>query len=117
MMSGSQLPTKRRIGEIARSNPSFSRDDLRRLYAAFEQLQVLKKYSVPAMMEAGEEVFYRDHEHYRERMAWINEFVMSKGYPEVVFRDMESFEASSDDFDFFYELKTPEQLLEEEMRR
>ena len=116
-MMCSKLPTMRRIGEIAVSSPDFSKEDLSRLYAAFEQLSVLKKFSVPEMMEPGREVFQRDHDAYRERMAWINGFMMSKGYPEPIFRDLESFETSSDDYDYFYELKTPEQLAEEEALR
>ena len=112
-----ELPTKRRIEQIYREDNLFNKDDLRKVYYAFEKLLVLKKNPIPERMKGKEEVFYRDKELFQERMKWINEFMRSKGYNEDLFRNIESFKISSDDYDYYYELKTPTQLKEEEEAR
>lgn len=69
------------------------------------------------MMKKGKKVFDKDKELYQERMTWINNFMKSKGYNEDIFRDIDDYDLSSDDYDYYYGLKTPEQLKEEEKAR
>ena len=112
-----ELPTKRRIVEIGRDKLNFEYEDLKKIHHAFEKLRILEKIPVPAMMDKGEIVFNHDKEIFQERMNWINEFMDSKGYKEKIFTDIDNYRTSSDDYDYYYELKTPTQLKEEEEAR
>ena len=69
------------------------------------------------MMEEGKEVFERNKIEYQAKMTFISDLIASKGYTQPVFRDTEDFEVSSDDYDYWYELKTSEQLKAEEIAR
>ena len=50
-------------------------------------------------------------------MLRINYIVDSLGIETVVFNNSYSFDASSEDYDYYYELKTPKQLIAEETAR
>ena len=67
--------------------------------------------------DIGKKVFTERHDEFLPKMQWINDFVRSKGFDEVVFRDTGDYDVSSADYDYYYELKTPEQLIEEEAAR
>lgn len=116
-MEITDLPTDRRLEHMYRANPSFTQDDLKRVYYAFEKLIILQKSKYPEDMKEQEAAFYRDLELYKERLTWINEFMRSKGFDETLFRNISSFQTSSDDYDYYYELKTPKQLEEDEAKR
>ena len=112
-----ELPTIRRIEEIYAKKEYIDREDLRKLYYAYEKLLILKKGLIPEMQEEAKEIFERDKKIYQERMNWINEFMNSKGYNEKLFTNIDDYKISSDDYDYYYELKTPKQLKEEEEAR
>ena len=112
-----ELPTKRRIAEIGINELNFNHEDLRKIHYAYQKLLVLKKGLIPEMQEEAKEIFERDKTIYQERMNWINEFVNSKGFNEKLFTNINDYKISSDDYDYYYELKTPAQLKEEEEAR
>ena len=100
-----------------KNNPACSKEDMRSIYFAFERLEILKVLNRPKLMDIGKKVFAERHEEFLPKMQWINDFVRSKGFDEVVFRDTNDYDVSSADYDYYYELKTPEQLVEEEAAR
>lgn len=116
-MSLKELPTKRRIIEIGLNDLKMSDDDLRKIFYAFRKLVVLKKIPSAVFTEDARNIFNADHETYTERMNWLNEFLNSKGYQEPIFRNPNDFNTSSEDYDYYYELKTEKQLVEEEKAR
>ena len=116
-MDINEIPSERRLALMYKDNPNFSKDDLRKVYFAFEKLVILKKMPSQHIMTSSEKVFYADIDVYREKMDWINEFMKSKGFKEVIFTDPSNYNISSDDYDYYYELKTPEQIKEEEAKR
>ena len=107
------IPSLRRMAVIA----DFSNEELRKLHYAFRKLLVLKKIPIPERMEGKREIFESNKEKYQAEMTFISNLIASKGYTQPVFRDMEDFEVSSDDYDYWYELKTSEQLKAEEIAR
>ena len=112
-----ELPTIRRFEEIGIKDLDFSNEDLRSMHYAFRKLLILKKTPLAGMTKEAKEIFERNKPEFQEKMRWVNEFMRSKGYPEDVFRDIDCFESCSDDYDYYYELKTPKQLEEEENER
>ena len=116
-MEWKDIPSERRLEYMYRENPDFTKDDLRRVYYAFEKLFILRKMASRYIMRVSEKGFYEDIDTYRDKMNWINEFMKSKGFTEEIFRDTSNYRISSEDYDYFYELKTPEQIKEEAERR
>ena len=113
------IPSERRLACIYRAYPAFTQDDLRTVYYACEKMILLKKNGSAAFVRKKAETFYRDDVKlkYRELMLKINALLRSRGYPEDLFRNPDDFQTSSDDYDYYYELKTERQLKEEEERR
>ena len=118
-MNIQDLPTERRLAHIHKAYPAFTQDDLRTVYYACQHLILLKKFGRGDDMRKQAEAFSRDDvkPKYRELMLKINALLRSRGYPEDLFRNPDDFQTSSDDYDYYYELKTEKQLKEEEERR
>ena len=116
-MSAKELPTKRRIIELALTFPSINDDDLRQIFYKFRALPVLKKIPVPSWIKECKMSFYLDRGKYIHHMQWLNDFAAEKGFPEPIFRDPDNYETSVDDYDYWYELKTEKQLADEEAAR
>ncbi len=112
-----ELPTKRRIIEMCLKQPGCSDDQIRQIYYAFRKLVVLKAIPSEIFTKDAKAIFLADHATYLERMLRLNNFVKSLGIDIEVFRNPYDFETSSEDYDYYYELKTPKQLIEEEAAR
>ena len=115
-MKNEELPTLRRFAEIGKEL-NFELEDFRKMHSAFRKLIFLKKCYLPSEKKQASIVFDKNRELLGERMKWINDFMKSKGFDENVFRDLTDYETCSEDYDYYYELKTPEQLKEEEEAR
>ena len=112
-----ELPTKRRIIEMCLKQPDCTDDQIRQVYYAFRKLVVLKAIPSEIFTKDAKAIFLADHATYLERMLRLNNFVKSLGSDIEVFRNPYDFETSSEDYDYYYELKTPKQLIEEEAAR
>ena len=112
-----ELPTKRRIIEMCLKQPGCSDDQITQIYYAFRKLVVLKAIPSEIFTKDAKAIFLADHATYLERMLRLNNFVKSLGIDIEVFRNPYDFETSSEDYDYYYELKTPKQLIEEEAAR
>ena len=112
-----ELPTKRRIIEMCLKQPDCTDDQIRQVYYAFRKLVVLKAIPSEIFTKDAKAIFLADHATYLERMLRLNNFVKSLGIDIEVFRNPYDFETSSEDYDYYYELKTPKQLIEEESAR
>ena len=112
-----ELPTKRRIIEMCLKQPDCTDDQIRQIYYAFRKLVVLKAIPSEIFTKDAKAIFLADHATYLERMLRLNNFVKSLGIDIEVFRNPYDFETSSEDYDYYYELKTPKQLIEEEAAR
>ena len=116
-METREFKTERRISNIMKENSNFSDDDKRKIYHAFDRLVVLKKVFSEPFVRMNEQTFGLKSEEYIEKMQWINDFMKSKGIEEPIFTDVSSYKSSSDDYDYYYEFKTPTQYKEEEVER
>jgi len=112
-----ELPSKRRIMEICIKEPRGTDDRLRKLHYAFRKLVVLKAIPSQVFREDARRIFYAEHAMFLEKMKEIGDIVKTIGLDLVVFRDPYDFETSSEDYDYYYELKTEKQLIEEEAAR
>ena len=112
-----ELPTKRRIIEMCLKQPDCTDDQIRQIYYAFRKLVVLKAIPSEIFTKDAKAIFLADHATYLERMLRLNNFIKSFGIDIEVFRNPYDFETSSEDYDYYYELKTPKQLIEEEAAR
>ena len=56
-------------------------------------------------------------EEYAEKMKWINDFMESNGFKECIFTDINKYEQSVEDYDYYYEFKTPSQYVKEKLQR
>lgn len=97
--------------------PDCTDDQIRQVYYAFRKLVVLKAIPSEIFTKDAKAIFLADHATYLERMLRLNNFVKSLGIDIEVFRNPYDFETSSEDYDYYYELKTPKQLIEEEAAR
>ena len=115
-----EVKTEHRISNIMKELHMTS-DEVRSVYYAFDKLLVLKKHLPQSYIAKNRVSFHIDFQKDREyiaKMRWINEFMRSKGYPEDIFRNVEDFDTSMDDYDYYNEYKTPTQYrLDEEARQ
>ena len=116
-MENEELPTLRRFAEIGREKLNFTSEDYRKMHYAFRKLAVLRKCYLPSEIKQSSIAFDKNREALGEKMNWINDYMKLKGFDEKVFRDITNYEISSEDYDYYYELKTPKQLKEEEEAR
>ena len=116
-MKNEELPTLRRFAEIGREKLNFNSEDFRKMHYAFRKLVVLRKCYLPSEKKQSSIAFDKNREEFGEKMKWINDFMKSKGFDENVFRDLTDYETCSEDYDYYYELKAPKQLKEEEEAR
>ena len=92
-------------------------EEIVRVMAAFDDLSILKKRVSDIMRQTNKRTFELNKTEYAEKMQWINEYMNLKGMNEYIFTDLENFEISSDDYDYYYERKTPTQYKQEEEER
>lgn len=116
-MKTREFKTECRISNMMKADGNFSDDDKRKIYYALEKLIILKKGFIEPVMRMNEQTFGLKSEEYMEKMQWINDFMKSKGIEEPIFTDISSYKVSSDDYDYYYEFKTPTQYREEEEAR
>lgn len=112
-----EFKTERRISNMMKDNANFSDDDKRKIYYAFNKLTILKRQISDILSKTHERTFLLGIQEYNEKMQWINDFMQSKGIEEHIFTDISDYKASSDDYDYYYEFKTPTQYREEEEAR
>lgn len=93
-------------------------EEIVRVMAAFDDLSILKKRASDMMRLTNKRTFELNKEKYKEKMKWINDYVkLQNTMEEDIFTNCDSFEISSDDYDYYYERKTPTQYREEEEAR
>ena len=80
-------------------------------------LGILKKEESEMLAKTHERTFLLGIEKYNEQMQWINEFMRSKGMQEDIFTELNNYYISSDDYDYYYEFKTPTQYKKDEEKR
>ena len=105
----SEFKTEHRISDIMR-NLKFSAEEARKVYDAFDKLLVLKKRMPDSYIAKNRLSFFLDcsaERKYVEKMMWINDFMQAKGYPEPIFRKVNDFDTSMDDYDYYNAYKTP----------
>lgn len=113
-----EFETEKRILNIMFDKKyDFSREDRRKVNYAFNHLMVLEKNRSKSELKLRKRDFILCKEEYNEKMQWINDFMKSKGYDEDVFTNLDSFEESLDDYDYYYEYKTPSQYKADEEAR
>ena len=112
-----EFKTEQRLQNIVRENRSISDDEYRKLLSAFHNLVILRKIPSALIRASGERTFYLKRDEYSAKMQWINDFMKSKGFPEDMFRDVTNYAVSSDDYDYYYEYKTPTQYKKDEEAR
>lgn len=110
-MKITDIPTERRVTYLYRENPLITKDDLMKLYRAFDKLVLFRKAASPYLEKSAETIFYQDLDMYQARIQWINVFLQSRGYPEGMFRNIHDYQTCVDDYDYYYELKTYEQVI------
>ena len=115
-----EFKSEQRISEIMKSL-RFTGEEARSVYYAFDKLLVFKKHFQDSYIAKNRVTYRIDCDHEREyitKMRWINEFMRSKGFSEDIFRDVTDFDTCLEDYDYYYEYKTPTQYrLDEEARR
>lgn len=116
-MNINDIPTERRITYLYRENPLITKDDLITLYRAFDKLLLLRKAAIPELEKNAEMIFHEELDMYQARMRWLNEFLQSRGYPEGLFRNIQEYRTCVDDYDYYYELKTYEQVISDTKMR
>ena len=115
-----EFKTEQRISNIMKAL-HMTGDDVRSVYYAFDKLVVVKKHFPPSYIAKNRVNFRIDcdgERKYIAKMQWINEFMRSKGFTEDIFRNVTDFDTCLEDYDYYYEYKTPTQYrLDEEARR
>lgn len=115
-MAEREFKTKHRITEIMKEKDLDS-EEIRKIYHAFDKLTIFDKNMSEIFKEMNKRTFLLDKEKYKEKMQWINDFMKTKGMEEDIFTDLENFEISSDDYDYYYDYKTPTQYKKDEEER
>ncbi len=115
-----EFKTEQRISNIMKAL-NMTGDEIRSVYYAFDKLLVVKKNFPPSYIAKNRVTYLIDCDSNREyitKMQWINEFMRSKGFAEDIFRNVADFDTCLEDYDYYYEYKTPTQYrLDEEARR
>ena len=97
----------KRILKIMMDEPNLDSEEIIRVMAAFDDLNILRRDIVSERMWlTNRRTFYFVKEEYKEKMQWINEYLRSKGMEEDVFTDMDDFETCCDDWDYYYRRRT-----------
>lgn len=91
--------------------------DLVKVSKAFEDISILRKSASQMIRKTNKRTFELNKQEYNEKMQWINEYMSFKGMNEDIFTNINDYETSSDDYDYYYELKTPTQYKQEEEAR
>ena len=115
-MAYGEFKTEHRITNIM-NELNMDDDDVRKIYYTFDKLIILKKNLPNTFIQMNQQTFLLDKEIYVEKMQWINEFMKSKGMQVCIFTDVDDFFTSSEDYDYYYELKTPTQYKKDEEER
>lgn len=116
-MLNNEIETEQRITNIMYDEYGMNVEEMTKILRAFEKLNILKKNMPEMIRKKGKRTFELKKGEYQEKMNWINDYMKLKGMKENVFTDLDSYEISSDDYDYYYELKTPTQYKEEEEAR
>ena len=116
-MSKREFKTEQRISNMMKDNKNFDNEDVRKIYYAFDKLSILKKEASQILADAHERTFMLEKEEYNEKMQWINDFMESKGIDEKIFKNLDDYKIASDDYDYYYEFKTPTQYKKDEEKR
>jgi len=95
---------------------NISRKERRTILYKFEALRILRKDMPVELKSMNRRTYTWAREEYVEKMLWINDFFQSKGY-EPVFLDPYSFDQSMEDYDFYYDIKTPSEYKKAEEER
>lgn len=116
-MDNMEFKTEQRLQNIVRENRSISNEEYSKLITAFDNLGILRK--IPGVLGNGrdERTFYLKRDEFAAKMEWINKFMRSKGFTEDMFRNVTDYVISSDDYDYYYEYKTPTQYKKDEEAR
>lgn len=91
--------------------------DLVKVSKAFEDIRILRKSDSQMISKTNKRTFELNKEEYNKKMQWINEYMRLKGMDENIFTNINDYATSSDDYDYYYELKTPTQYKQEEEAR
>lgn len=111
-----EFKTEQKISDIMRQY-KFRAEDARRVFDLIDKLVILKKRFPKSYIERNKRTFEIGKEDYIKIMNEINAIFQSKGIPVVIFRDVQSYQTSSEDYDYYCTYKTPTQYrLDEEKR-
>ncbi len=116
-MDSIEFETEQRLQNIVREYRNISDDEYGRLITAFDNLGILRKIPGALGHARDERTFYLKRDEFAAKMQWINDFMKSKGFPEDMFRNVTNYLISSDDYDYYYEYKTPTQYKKDEEAR
>lgn len=106
----------RRIQKVLNKN-NIETIELVKVSKAFEEINLLRRSASQIMRKTNERTFLLGLEKYKEKMQWINDYMKSKGFEDAVFRNPINYKTSSEDYDYYYELKTLSQYKKEEEER
>lgn len=108
--------TELRILNIMSEDFNISRKERRTILYKFDELRILRKDMPVDLGSLNRRTYILAREEYVEKMLWINDFFQSKGY-EQLFLNPYSFEQSIEDYDYYYDIKTPSEYKKAEEDR
>ena len=86
-------------------------------YLIIKKLSIFNHLNDPFIKESNKEIYDKNQDYYIKRMNWINEYMNSKSFEEIIFRKPEDFDISSEDYDYYCAPKTELQYYQEEQER
>ena len=106
-----------RIVEVMAKEMDMDMRNAVKVMKAFDELKIFSKKRSEMMRATNRRTFELEKEVYKERMQWINDYMKVNGMNEDIFTQLDDFDISSDDYDYYYEFKTPTQYKKEEEAR
>lgn len=113
-MESAEPRVKQRILVEMVHNMKLDSEEIVKVLAVFDDLSILRKRTSNMMKLTNQRTFELNKEEYKSKMLWINEYVRSKGMVRDIFTNPDDFTISSDNYDYYYERKTPTQYQKEE---
>ena len=97
---------KLRIRDMMAKRDDISTTDITKMLMAIKKLSIFNHLNDPFIKESNKEIYDKNQDYYIKRMNWINEYMNSKSFEEIIFRKPEDFDISSEDYDYYCAPKT-----------
>ena len=111
-IDGKEIPTIRRLDYIVEGINNMESGFL---YAALRKMSYLKFYNSQDMSDETKDAeFKADESFLKEKLDWINDW-MSAHNRDKIFTDTSNWRNIGKDFDYYWELRTKEQFIKEEV--